>query len=392
MTTPADYNIAFVAAAANEAAATSITAGKPTGTEAGDLLVALVCRNNNADPSAVPSGWSLVAAHKPSASYGYRLYVKVAGASEPSDYTWTWSSGSYYARALVLAYRGGFDAADVVDVYSNTAYTTNNTTLRAAAVTAAADHTAVIALGAVYNNPAVAVTFTPADGWTEDYDGGDRWRMSVSHVTVDDGSTGDIDVTMSGSYTDKHAFLLALNPRPYSPASVDDWTEVRSLHALKRLRLLAGSTVELSIVGAANKVYVRVKDSGIVEEATYNEPEDPLAYDASPREVWMTLSSGDATAAAQVAALTLERRRGGQLSLSGLQCTLAEGLELHRGELVGVQIDRWGLAGVYPIRELVYDVSRATCQVTVGDGVAERTDTDTLVTLARRLDRLEREA
>jgi len=387
MTTPAMYYAEFVGAAGKEAAGSkSIAIDCPEGTAAGDLLVALLGRVTTADPTTTPDGWTLVAAQK--ATYGWRLYVKVAGASEPESYEWRWGVANNVG-GLIAAYRGGFVAADVVDAYSNTGYTTNNTTLRAAAVTASADRTPLLMIGNVYGT---AVTFTPPAGWTEDYDGGSTWRFSLNRATVDSGDTGTVDVTMSGNAVAKHAFLLALNPRPYTPASVDDWTEVRSLHALKQLRLLAGSTVELSIVGAANKVYVRVKDSGIVEEATYNEPEDPLAYDASPREVWVTLSSGDATAAAQVAALTLERRRSGQLSLSGLQCTLAEGLELHRGELVGVQIDRWGLTGVYPIRELVYDVSRATCQVTVGDGVAVRTDTDTLVTLARRLDRLEREA
>jgi hypothetical protein len=71
----------------------SMTLSAPSGLQANDVMVAqVVVRNLNAGAVTVtpPIGWTLVRSDASlSATQGQFLYVKVAGPSEPSSYTWT---------------------------------------------------------------------------------------------------------------------------------------------------------------------------------------------------------------------------------------------------------------------------------------------------------------
>ena len=175
--------------------------------------------------------------------------------------------------------------------------------------------------------------------------------------------------------------------------ATSDWTAIRTLYVLEGLRLLAGSSVQSSILQAANKVFVRVKDSDpkILQSATYDAAEDPLRYSATPRETLIIIPAGDSAAASSVATTQVSNRRRAQRSLSGLKAKLEDGLKLQRGQLVGVLIEGVGLSGTYPIRELVFRVAAGECDVAVGEFRAPRKDEDTMVDLAQRVDRLERE-
>ena len=175
--------------------------------------------------------------------------------------------------------------------------------------------------------------------------------------------------------------------------TTSDWAPVRTLYVLEGIRLLAGSSVQSSILQAANKVSVRVKDSDpvIVQSATYDAAEDPLRYSATPRETLSIIPAGDSAAAASVATTQLSNRRQMQRSLSGLKVKLEDGLKLQRGQLVGVLIEGAVISGTYPIRELVFRVAAGECDVVVGEFRAPRKDEDTMVDLAQRVDRLERE-
>ena len=175
--------------------------------------------------------------------------------------------------------------------------------------------------------------------------------------------------------------------------STSAWTPVHTLYVLQGIRLLAGSSVQRSILQAANKVLVRVKDSNpkILQSATYDAAEDPLRYSATPRETLIIIPAGDSATAASVATAQLSNRRQMQRSLSGLKVKLEDGLKLQRGQLVGVVIEGVGLSGVYPIRELVFRAAAGECDVVVGEWRAPRKDEDTMVDLAQRVDRLEKE-
>jgi hypothetical protein len=74
------------------------TVTKPTGTVAGDILVALICGDQTGRPSLnLPSGWvSVYGTNDPDFGGSAWQYVayKVATASEPSSYTFTLVGGS----------------------------------------------------------------------------------------------------------------------------------------------------------------------------------------------------------------------------------------------------------------------------------------------------------
>lgn len=76
----------------------SLTITKPTGTVEGDLLVAAVGLAENANFTG-PSGWTFIRRDDNTSNINLEWWYKVAGASEPSNYTWSigltrqWSGG-----------------------------------------------------------------------------------------------------------------------------------------------------------------------------------------------------------------------------------------------------------------------------------------------------------
>lgn len=201
----------------DSASSNSATVTKPAGTADGDILFALVKHNANEAFSSTPSGWTQLGTSRwlTTSSSMFSLFYKVAS-SEPADYTWTWATAARTA-IRIAAYRGGFDTADPIDVVSDSTYQTNDTTLRAAAMTASAANSVVLFFGGTHIS--AAQTFTPPTApasMTEDLDayaGGGR----LSHIFArldwtGSGSTGDMDATISAANDQKHAFAVALNP------------------------------------------------------------------------------------------------------------------------------------------------------------------------------------
>lgn len=98
---------------------TTVTVGKPAGIVEGDLMLTfLFSGDTNPSTQSVTtlSGWTLIQSH-PSDNSGLsqiNVYRKVAGGSEPADYTWVQSlSQRFYAVCVELT---GADTADIVDV------------------------------------------------------------------------------------------------------------------------------------------------------------------------------------------------------------------------------------------------------------------------------------
>lgn len=192
----------------------SVTCTKPTGTADNDIMLAVTKQANTV--STEPSGWTLLASDADVGTGAtFRLYRKIA-ASEGADYTWTWSTTGR-AACSIFTFRDDFNTADPEDVVSNTSYETNNTTVRAAAVTAAAVNSPLVYIA--YVNSSVGGTFTAPSApctFTEHFDSGNgdsrMYRTAASCVWTGSGSTGDVDGTIGTSSETKHAFLVVLNP------------------------------------------------------------------------------------------------------------------------------------------------------------------------------------
>jgi len=83
---------------------TTLVLALPSGVQAGDLLLAQVVVDNAATVTA-PSGWTVLDSNNNIVRQ--TLYYRFAGASEPTSFTWSWSSsGNRRAGGGITAYRG----------------------------------------------------------------------------------------------------------------------------------------------------------------------------------------------------------------------------------------------------------------------------------------------
>ena len=201
-----------------------VTLTKPTGTVEGDIMyVALGRGAYTAEPTVVPTDWVKVAFDQSiSANINYAgIYRKVAGASEPSSYTWEWAQQTKTGSTIVT-FRDGFDGTSPQeDVVSNTGYVVSNTTARAAGVTVSASNSPAIFFAIQYS--AANRSATPPSGFTEHYDSGDSgsdFWMAISSDLLASGASGDIDATLSDVSVQKHAFMVVLNPAVVEAAGI----------------------------------------------------------------------------------------------------------------------------------------------------------------------------
>ncbi len=197
--------------------ATSLTVAKPTGIAQNDLLFAFVGHLNATDRLNTPAGWTQIARNK-NGSVNQALFYKVAGASEPANYTFTLTASSRFGVSINV-YRGCFDITNPIATFSNTQYVVSNTTYRAASITLPSPYSTVIVFPGVITSGAKSFTApaTQGGGWATAYNQGNASsqfsRSSFSKTIISAGATLDIDSigTFSGT-TQKHSFGVGLKP------------------------------------------------------------------------------------------------------------------------------------------------------------------------------------
>src|SRR5579862_9844168 len=84
----------------NSSSGTSCALTKPTGTASGDVLYAIISMAANKTVTA-PSGWTQIGTSYNGTSTFARFYRKVAGGSEPSSYSWSWSGSTTNVGVIV---------------------------------------------------------------------------------------------------------------------------------------------------------------------------------------------------------------------------------------------------------------------------------------------------
>lgn len=257
----------FVASAVYDSASSdSGTCNKPTGTAQNDLLLAVVMIQNASSYviDAVPSGWTEQGKYTDSTDK-YYLYSKLAGGSEPANYTWE-TSGTGKFRIVIGAYRGGFDTADPIDAVSNTSYRTNNSNVIAAGMSVTAAASTLVMFACVYRVSTSTLNFaapTSQDNdWQEDFDAGDTnsdfQNAIYSCEWSGSGASGDI-TSVFGAPTNtntKHAFAVALNVASSGPtytltASTGSFTLTGNAASLLASRLLTAATGSFTLTGNA---------------------------------------------------------------------------------------------------------------------------------------------
>lgn len=96
------------ATASSSSDVTSAAAALPAGTAAGDLLVASVNTGSGCSGFKAPSGWTaMIPSWTDNNDSAGATWWKIAGSSEPSSYTFTWTTSSIYVASIMR-----FTAAD----------------------------------------------------------------------------------------------------------------------------------------------------------------------------------------------------------------------------------------------------------------------------------------
>lgn len=85
---------------------TVIVVTKPSQVAEGDVMLAVTTQPSTS--TTPPSGWTLLGSFLEGSDHESNLYKKIAGASEPADYTWTFGSSSTCGVAI-SAWMGGHD-------------------------------------------------------------------------------------------------------------------------------------------------------------------------------------------------------------------------------------------------------------------------------------------
>jgi len=197
----------------------SITVSVPSGTADGDVMFLVTKRSNTNAITA--TGWTELGSDD-DANSGARLqlFCRVAS-SEPASYTITWTPTAARSGGSIFTYRGS-ELDCTPDQVSNTSYETNDTNARGASLTTTAANSTLLffALAHISSTttfaPAtVPATFTQNSGASGDaqWSADTRFARGAAMLSwSSSGATGTMDSTMSQSFGEKHAFVLAYAP------------------------------------------------------------------------------------------------------------------------------------------------------------------------------------
>ncbi len=193
----------FIASAStqNTAAGTSLVINKPTGTQAGDLMIAIMGTSNGAATWTGDTGWTEIVDQ--GASPNLRIAYKVAGSSEGSSYTFT-SSATLNCAGSIFTYRNAaYDAIGAITTTTNTSTPTGPT--------AAAAFSMLIGCNLRAN---ASYTITPPSSMTTRVTDSDVNAPSyaVADEYVIAGATGTRSFTSSGTGGTSSGILLTIKP------------------------------------------------------------------------------------------------------------------------------------------------------------------------------------
>ncbi len=118
--TPASVVYESFAEAKANVAALTLTLPRPSGVAAGDLLIAVasVANGFSAPTMAAPAGWTLVSRLGNSSAVSGGVWWKIATASEPADYAFTWTPAGK-AYGWVMRFSGASATTPIHAVATN---------------------------------------------------------------------------------------------------------------------------------------------------------------------------------------------------------------------------------------------------------------------------------
>jgi hypothetical protein len=178
------------------------------------LLAQITVRGGTGTTITAPAGWTLVRRDDSTTTLAQAVFVLVAGASEPADYTWTFSP-SQKASGGIIAY-SGVNAAAPVNVHGGQANASSTSVTAPSVTTTVANARLVGFFGAARDT-----LFTPPAGMTEQWDIASTGGAATSRTASEEadealgaaGATGTRVATAAAAAVNIGQ-LVALAPAP----------------------------------------------------------------------------------------------------------------------------------------------------------------------------------
>lgn len=204
---------------------TSLTIDKPTGVVSGDVMLVNITSNNGGTPSL--SGWSSLGTGIFNGSnLRATVLYKVAGGSEPANYTFALGAGANDAVGTIVAF-SGVDNASPIDATGTMGLSVAaGQTATAPGITTNSANAAVVMFGNQSDNRTYSSWTTTSPGnlteiaeflWTngtQDMSVGAAWATKASA-----GATGDGTVTLQDNNDRWAAMLIALKASVPTPSA-----------------------------------------------------------------------------------------------------------------------------------------------------------------------------
>jgi RHS repeat-associated protein len=255
--------IAFRAAATTSSVATtSLAINKPTGTVADDVLLASISGQTLPTISA-PVGWSLVRSDTDGAEITQSIFVRTAGGSEPSSYTFTFNGAVASAVGGIIGY-SGIDPLSPIDAAAGQG-NASSTSVTAPSITTTVADVMVVGFFATADND----TFSPPTGMTERFDVLATGKSKVAGEGAEvsqalAGATGTKVATASGAAVNVGALVglrsagSTLNLGQQSQFSMESWDlglgDTLGVNAGTRNAIVSHPVVSLPIRGSSTSL------------------------------------------------------------------------------------------------------------------------------------------
>lgn len=212
--------------ASSAATSTSHTFTKPSGVLEGDLMLLELAMGIELEPSAVPSGWDLVAQETTTGGTRLNIYAKTAGASEPADYTFTWASSLIKNGGIIALYS---DLALALSVDDSAGQTNSSSTNRTwPSVTTTVADTVLCCFGLLSS----ATASTPDAAMTEQWDTSLSLRIyAMTQLLAAIGPTGTRVATGIVATASKCITVAVGETQPFTPgldASLTTFLQVQA--------------------------------------------------------------------------------------------------------------------------------------------------------------------
>ena len=209
-----------VSSGSNNASTTSISLNRPTGTVAGDVMLASLSVRGTSTVTA-PAGWTLIRTDTFTASLRMHTYWRSATGSDPASWTWTFSAVRLAAGAI-HAY-SGVNATTPIDANGGQAAGASSATATAPSITTTVANTRLVTFFANMSNS----TWTAPAGFAERVDLVGTSPSQFTSLTSADvarptaGATGASSATATAS-SGNVGQAIALRPAAGGPPPVNN--------------------------------------------------------------------------------------------------------------------------------------------------------------------------